>query len=233
MLRVHIPRPPHGGFLDELSARLEGVRLVDDAPYDVLVEGVPERALAAGCSAIVIPYAGVPRKTRELAVELGIEDANWGLAAVNLLDQRYEEGIAQLEAFLRQDGSPSSWVREMVTGARDRETGQAYLDRRIPEIVASMPEENAYFTRLVLNNWYLLFGFLDRYFEVILAYDLTGSSYTDADVLIYNGTLLRDTGFTAHPRYLEVAEATGLVETWEQRGPPDFCEKLGGQWVCE
>ena len=72
MLRVHIPRPPDGGFLDELSARLDGVRLVDAAPYDVLVEGVPERALAAGCSVIVIPWAGVPRKTRELAVELGV-----------------------------------------------------------------------------------------------------------------------------------------------------------------
>ncbi len=70
MLRVHIPRPPRGSFLEELSARLEGVRLVDAAPYDVLVEGAPERALAAGCSAIVIPYAGVPGKTRKLAVEL-------------------------------------------------------------------------------------------------------------------------------------------------------------------
>ena len=72
MLRVHIPRPPDGGFLEELTARLDGVGLVDAAPYDVLVEGVPERARATGCSAIIIPYAGVPKKTRELAAELDV-----------------------------------------------------------------------------------------------------------------------------------------------------------------
>jgi hypothetical protein len=23
------------------------------------------------------------------------------------------------------------------------------------------------------------------------------------------------------------------VELWDQRGPPDMCEKLDGQWVCK
>ncbi len=172
-------------------------------------------------------------RSAELAIELGVEDANLGLAFVNLRNQRYERGGAHLEAYLKQRGVFSTWVRETVTGARDPKTGQAYLDRRIPEIVDSMPKENAYLTRLILDIWYLQFGFIDRYYELILAHGLTDSSWTDADVLIYSGTLYRESGFTAHPRYLEVAAATGLVEVWEQRGPPDFCEKVGGQWVCE
>jgi TolB-like protein len=169
----------------------------------------------------------------ELAIELGIEDANFSLGIFSLRDQRYEVGIAQLEIFLKQKGGPGSWVRELVTSARDPKTGQAYLDRRIPQIVASAPEGDAFMTQLVLNTWYLLFGFLDRYYELIFAQELTGSSYTDADVLIFIGTINRESGFTAHPRYLEVVEKTGIVEVWEQRGPPDFCEKVGGQWVCE
>ena len=40
-------------------------------------------------------------------------------------------------------------------------------------------------------------------------------------------------GYTSHPMYLEVAERLGLIDIWEQRGPPDFCEKVGGKWVCE
>jgi hypothetical protein len=55
----------------------------------------------------------------------------------------------------------------------------------------------------------------------------------DAERLIQVGTQNRRLGFTAHPKYLEVAEATGIMDVWEQRGPPDFCEKVDGQWVCE
>ncbi|MCZ6517168.1 MAG: hypothetical protein O6763_06745 [Gammaproteobacteria bacterium] len=40
-------------------------------------------------------------------------------------------------------------------------------------------------------------------------------------------------GFTANPKYLDVAEGSGLMELWEQRGPPDFCEKVDDEWTCE
>ena len=142
--------------------------------------------------------------------------------------------IAHFEAWLQQDGYPdSSWVRELVTGARDPATGQAYLDRRIPQIVASMPEEEAAEWQRDLATWYVLFGFLDRYFEVILDLGPTESTWTDADFPLYIGTIFRRLGFTAHPKYLEVAEAMGIVKLWEQRGPPDFCEKVNGEWICE
>ena len=78
-----------------------------------------------------------------------------------------------------------------------------------------------------------IFGFLDAYFELILAMELTDSTWTDADILVWEGTRYRRLGFTAHPKYLEVAESLGIVELWEQRGSPDFCEKMDGQWVCE
>ena len=120
-----------------------------------------------------------------------------------------------------------------MTAARDPSTGQAHLDRRIPQIVASMPEEDAFNMQDNLTNWYLLFGFLDRYFELIFDLDLTDSTWTDADTPVWRGTLYRRLGFTAHPKYLEVAEAIGMIDVWEQRGPPDFCEKVDGEWVCE
>jgi len=44
---------------------------------------------------------------------------------------------------------------------------------------------------------------------------------------------LRRSGFTAHPKFLEIAEAWAIIKIWEKRGPPDFCEKVSGQWVCE
>jgi hypothetical protein len=152
---------------------------------------------------------------------------------VNLVDKQDDIAIAHFEAWLQQHDYPdSTWIRELVTGARNPATGQAYLDSRIPQIVASMPEEEAYDRQRTLTMWYLAFGFFDRYFELILDFDLD-ATWTDADSLVYAGTIFSRLGFTAHPKYLEVAESLGIVELWEQRGPPDFCEKLGGEWVCE
>jgi adenylate cyclase len=172
-------------------------------------------------------------RANEFALELGVENAMWELGIIELENQRYEQGAARLETYFSQSGRDASWVRGLVDGARDPITGQAYLDRRIPEILASVPEEDVYRMRMALDNWYLLFGFLDRYFELILAHDLTSSTYTDADVYIWRGVVARKTGFTAHPRFLEVAEGYGFFLLWEQRGPPDFCKKANGQWVCE
>ena len=54
-------------------------------------------------------------------------------------------------------------------------------------------------------------------------------------IFVYPGTIKRLSGFTAHPRYLDVAEnyTYGAVSLWDQRGSPDHCEKLDGQWVCD
>jgi hypothetical protein len=30
-----------------------------------------------------------------------------------------------------------------------------------------------------------------------------------------------------------MARDAGMIDLWEERGPPDFCEKTDGEWVCE
>jgi TolB-like protein len=170
---------------------------------------------------------------RDLALQFGDDFTKWGIGEANLVGKQDDIAIAHFETYLEQDGLPSNWVRELVTGARDPATGQAYLDRRIPQIVASMPEEDVLTVRNALIRWYVYFGFLDRYFELILDLELTDSTWTDADGPVYMGTLFRRLGFTAHPKYLEVVESMGIIDVWEQRGPPDFCEKVAGEWVCE
>ncbi|MCH8249486.1 MAG: hypothetical protein IH913_07765, partial [Proteobacteria bacterium] len=169
----------------------------------------------------------------ELTNQLGSNFRNWESGEMNLVEKQDDIAIAHFEAYLRQRNSDSAWVRELVTGARDPVTGQAYLDRRIPQIVASMPEEEAYRWQMDLTRWYLFLGFLDRYFELILDLDPTDSTWTDADNPVQAGTVYRRFAFTTHSKYLDVAESMGIIDIWEQRGPPDFCEKVDGQWVCE
>ena len=173
----------------------------------------------------------------KLADQFGSEIAKRELFHFYLEDERDEIAITHLEAYLKEDegGLPTGWVRDLVAGARDPATGQAHLDRRIPQIMASTPEDRSYQMRVILFRLYLSLGFLDRYYELIDEVGGTTSAWTDADLLIYPGTIKRQSGFTAHPSYLEVAEKYlyGAVSLWEQRGPPDHCEKVSGQWICE
>lgn len=170
----------------------------------------------------------------DIAEELGSDAAHWLLGHMNLAEKKDEVAIGHFESFLQQYDYPDElWVRELVTGSRHPVSGEAYLDLRIPQIVASLPEEYAFEIEGTLITWYLFFGFLDRQFDRIFELDLTDSSWTDADVPIWQGTLFRRLGFTAHPKYLELAEEIGLVKLWEERGPPDFCNKIDGEWVCE
>ena len=61
---------------------------------------------------------------------------------------------------------------------------------------------------------------------------MSDSTWPDAEDLIAAGMAYPETGFTAHPRYVETAEALGLVDVWETRGAPDFCQKRDQGWVC-
>jgi hypothetical protein len=145
-----------------------------------------------------------------------------------------EDAITSFAAELEENGvSDSSWIRELVTAGRDPAAGQAYLDRRIPEIIASMPEENPIDIERRLSSLYLYFGFIDRYYEYFFSLGLTDASWTDADDLLDKSVIHRRLGFTSHPRFPELAESLGLTDVWEQRGPPDFCANTPGEWICE
>jgi len=170
----------------------------------------------------------------DLTFQLGSNNVLLLIGELHLAEKQDEAAIEYYESFLQQNNYPdSAWVRELVSGARDPATGQAYLDRRVPQIVASMPDEEAYNWQLALSLWNLHLGFLDRYFELILAFEPTAETRSDAENLVFTGIMYRRLGFTAHPKYLEVVEAMGIIKIWEKRGPPDFCDKVDGQWVCE
>jgi TolB-like protein len=245
-------------FLGQIEAFERAVRQQpgNSAPlralvWDLLVAGYHQEALGVAerfveldpLSPIANYYLGlslyaVGRTSESLAAldlarHLGSDPAELVLGVVNLVDKQDDIAIDHFEAWLQQRDTDSSWVRELVNGARDPASGQAHLDRRIPQIVASVPADVAYQVQVTLTRWYLYFGFLDRYFELILDLDLIDSAWTDADWPVGDGTVNRRLDFTAHPKYLEVAELLGIVELWEQRGPPDFCEKVDRQWVCE
>lgn len=165
---------------------------------------------------------------------LGGGAAKWIRGRWNLTAQQDGKAIANFESDLEREGfTDTRWVGDLVSGARDSAKGQAYLDRRIPEIVASMPKEDALEWQGALIRWYLHFGFLEPYFDAFPDTHTGDPVWSDNESPIFQGTVHRRMGFTAHPRYLEVVEAAGIVDVWEQRGAPDFCDKTDNGWICE
>jgi TolB-like protein len=171
--------------------------------------------------------------TLEIAFEIDSDAATYPMANFALVDGRDESAIQHYESMLTKLGYDDvSWVRELITGGRDPDSGQALLDRRIPEIVASVPVDQAYATQQFLNQWYLLLGFLDRYVEIVHGLSEANVAWSDADILIFYGVLLPASGFRTHPGFVDIAERSQLTSLWDRRGAPDFCDKRDGQWVC-
>jgi TolB-like protein len=169
----------------------------------------------------------------DIAAEIDSDATAYGAANIDLIYGRDESAIERYELTLTKQGfGDVSWVRELITGARNPDSGQALLDRRIPEIVASMPPDSAYSARQSLLGWYLYFGYLDRFVEEV--YELSDASlvWSDADNLIFAGIVYPESGFTAHPGFVAIAERNGLTRLWDRRSAPDFCDKRDGQWVC-
>jgi TolB-like protein/tetratricopeptide (TPR) repeat protein len=169
----------------------------------------------------------------EIFDQLDQERTNWFYGDAALAFGRDSIAIASFRQTLSEDGvDAADWVADLVAGGRDPDTGQAYLDRRIPEIVASVPEDFYVDLGRELVGWYLYFGHLDRFFDIILNGEPTEAAWAEAGEFIATGIVYRQLGFTAHPRYLKIAKAIGIVNVWEQRGPPDFCERSGQSWIC-
>ncbi len=59
------------------------------------------------------------------------------------------------------------------------------------------------------------------------------TGWSDAEILENWGVFLPVTGYRKTQHFLDRAEGSGLIELWEHRGPPDYCSKDTGEWVCQ
>jgi TolB-like protein len=151
-----------------------------------------------------------------------------------LFDGQVDQATYWYERSLKNWFADVTWVKSAVENGRDTEGGQDYLDTLIVEQLSTLPEDQRFDAWRFMVNWYPVFGHLDRYYEIIESLDLMSSTWTDADWQVYVATAERNhTGFTAHPKYLQVAASIGLTGLWDQRGAPDFCTKEDGVWICD
>ena len=164
------------------------------------------------------------------SAELGGELAYSYLGTDQLIAGNDEQAADYYSAYFQSIGADPEAVRSLIQNARDPDTGKAFLDNWIVESVA-----NASTTEETIEPYfrYLEFGYLDDYFAAANNLRGKGTGWTNAEILEADGMTFRRIGYTRHPAYLENAESDGLFDLWDQRGAPDHCQKVDGDWVCE
>jgi hypothetical protein len=137
-----------------------------------------------------------------------------------------EQAIATLESTYSALELDASTIRQRVLAATNPETQL--------ETVEAWSQEATRLDNGPIADWwlYLAFGLQDELFEKLLAALPVDSIWSDSDQAIWASVAFRDSGFTAHPRFVELSRENGTIELWEERGPPDFCRKRAGQWRC-
>jgi TolB-like protein/DNA-binding SARP family transcriptional activator len=157
----------------------------------------------------------------------------WAVEGLNLVENQDEIAIMHVESWLKQNDYPDpTWFRKLVTNGRDPATGEAYLDHHIPIIVTDLAELDDIDWHQGLTSLYMYFGYLDRYYELVLDTEPVADLWHPAGAHLWRSAIFHRLGSTANPKYVELAKRMGVVEIWEQRGAPDFCEKVEEEWTC-
>ena len=165
------------------------------------------------------------------AAALGGDDYFSYIAMDRVIAGDYEGAIDPLERAWAAEGRDPAGARSFIQRAADPESGKRFLDDWIREGVSAAARINE---ANYIYAWYLAFGYLDEYFEIIDRYYAeTDTTWTNADILEQLGAIYPHSGYSAHPKFIENMKRVAFTELWDLRGPPDRCTKNSGEWVCE
>jgi len=140
-----------------------------------------------------------------------------------------EQAIRVMTPYFDEDCFRRPSVEAFIADMRDPETGRSALKEWV-EYRAANPE--IYADAAFAGTYYLVFGHVDLYIEAIDSYGTT-AYWVDVEVLESWGIYVPVTGYRKTQHFLDRAEGSSLIELWEHRGPPDYCSKDSGGWVCE
>jgi TolB-like protein len=161
------------------------------------------------------------------SMELGNTSSAHGLFVDYMLDNEIDKAIVAHDRAMRMSDEDPAGVADRIRAATDPVAGrQELLDllKAVPD--TGVWNESSWLYFLAFRQW-------DDLFAVIDAYNDRATNWSDADNVMYWVTIFRDSGITADPRYVVAMTDIGAVEAWDTRGPPDFCSKDSGTWVCE
>ena len=234
-------------------------RLLELQSFEQLVREQPHNSKARTGLIYALLITGYFREALAAAQELMANDPLYGVGYVRLGEALYATGdrkgarkawetASSLNAFI---GHWYAAVGAILAGEDDLAAeymsrvgwhSEAYIDN-FPTLLETARAPGGGKKLLgelkTSNRDYFDYGFLfvplgmtDEAYEYFERLDAFHPAQTNAEYPIEDSTILTGSGFTAHPRYVEMATAYGLASVWDRRGPPDHCDKIDGNWSC-
>ena len=235
-------------------------RLLELQSFEQLVREQPQNSKARAGLIYTLLIVGYFDEALAAAQELVAQDPLYGNARVRLGEALYATGdratarkewetAASLNAF---NGRWYAAIAALMEGDDDEAIrhmshvewhSEAYIDRFQTLIATARSpdgDRDEFLDELQASSTdYFEFGFLfvplgmiDQAYEYFERLGAFQPAQTNAELAIEDATILTGSGFTAHPRYVEMATAYGLTSVWDRRGPPNHCDKIDGNWTC-
>lgn len=170
------------------------------------------------------------------SVDLGNEGALLDFVVDHLLHGEDDEAIEVMEKLFTEydftlSGLDAISSRLFVESARNPDTGQEYLRQTVATMIEDAPD---FWGTQVPYVWYLAFGDLDAFYDYVNEMNDIESSWSNSQQVEYMGRYFKESGYAADPRFIELYKKRwGMFDLWDERGPPDDCSKVDGNWVCE
>ena len=141
-----------------------------------------------------------------------------------------QEAIRVVTPYFDEDFFRRPSIEAFIADMRDPETGRSALQEW-----GEFQKANAevFVDAAFSAAFYLVFGHVDLYIEAIDSYGPPTTYWSDVEPLETWGAYAPVAGYRKTQHFLDRAEASSLIELWEHRGPPDYCSKDSGEWVCE
>jgi hypothetical protein len=141
-----------------------------------------------------------------------------------------EEAIRIVTPWFDEDWFRRPSIEAYVADMRDPESGRGALQEWVEYRAANTA---IYADAAYAGAFYLVFGHMDLFIEAIDSYGPPTTYWSDVEVLETWGSYVPVTGYRKTQHFLDRAEGSSLMDLWEHRGPPDYCSKDSGEWVCE
>jgi len=234
---------------EAMRADPKNVRILEVWSYDLTMTGYFNEALQiakrmieldplslAGYTTAQNAYTALGRRADAQAIlsrlrDMGSEELVARRQAFDhFMAGEIDQGVAALGDW-SLFGQDRQSVKEFIENASDPESGLEFLRSWVEETELAA---DSYLERTSAKFWYLILGYLDDYWREIE--DVTPestSSWTNAEVLEFNGIVFHASGFRRHPSFIPYERKYGMLDLWDTRGAPDYCKKTDGQWACE